>query len=189
MLMEIASIANFLTHIVRVADIISEQHLFLLNSNITQALINYYTNYWDSKNIDLYAKYRKIEINNHDNLVDIKLQKAIIDSYFDLSIFASYFQKGITINVYPGKVNITVTKTTYQLFTYLGPPKPWKLPLTRNCLYGSTDIQGLMDKIYRKQNSFLMMELNYFNTQQIPNLKEENLRQFEILAKYITAWH
>ena len=187
--MEITSIANFLSHVVRIADVLSEQQLCLLKDNISQALTDSYTKYWDPKNIELYANYRKIEINVHDNLVDIKLQKAILDSYLDLSIFASYFQKGVIILVYPGEIKVQVTGTTYQLFSYLGPPKPWKLPITRNCLYASTEIQGIMDKWYRKKNGFLMIELHYFNTLPIPNMIEEKQTQFHMLAAYVAAWH
>ena len=88
MLLEITSISNFLVHVARCADIISEEQLILLNNNIIQTLKCFYTNFWDINDIHLHDKYRQINIVN--NAIDIKIQKAIIK----LTLYVSHQKTG-----------------------------------------------------------------------------------------------
>ena len=185
MLLEITSISNFLVHVARCADIISEEQLILLNNNIIQTLKCFYTNFWDINDIHLHDKYRQINIVN--NAIDIKLQKAIINAHFKLEYFSSYFTKNLVIKVQPGNVDLIVAGTKYNLFNYINPPLPWTIPLEKNLSFNSIYIQSAMDKFYREQNNFYKIKLTYYNT--LPfSTSNIKIKQLDLLPRYLCTW-
>lgn len=149
------------------ADEISEQQLLLLKDNIKQALFSYLINHYDTKYDSLSEPFHIIIRKSNTN-VDYKIQHAVLHSHIQLQEFANYFAKGLEIQITQGKVILKTANLRHQLFTYLGPPIPWKFPMSSLYFHFSKHSQGEIDKLYRKERNFKRINLSYFNKPSFP---------------------
>lgn len=185
MILEVTSIANFICHVARCSDIVSEEQLKLLNFNLIQTLVCLYTEFWDINNVQLHKEYRQIKIDNNE--IDSKIQKAIINSHFKLESFSSYFTKSLIIDVFPQDVNLNVKGVKYNLFCAFDPPIAWELSLEEHLTYVSSVTQSSMDEYFRQKSNFQAKYLKY-NT--MPLLSNNNLKnkQIDKLARNLCTW-
>ena len=184
MLLEIQSVANFLTHICRNADEISEQQLCLLKDNIKQALFSYLINHWDT-NIGNQCKQFNIVIRKANTNVDAKIQHSILHSYIKLKTFANYFSKGLEIQISQGNVTIKSANLSFKLFSYLGPPIPWTMPICTKFYYSKYS-KGEVDKIYRKERNFKYIQLQYYDKHLLTEKLQPNTVEYFI--KFLISW-
>lgn len=177
MKLEISSFANFIVHIARITEKISEEQLAYLNMNINDSLLSQFKNKWDVKNPSKYRDFRKIIIDSES--IDPKLQNPIKHSHFDLCIFACYFAIKTEFIINPGEVYAIVNNHMYHIFHYMGPPIPWNINV-RDDTYISKNEKGVTDMLYRYYMFSKNSNLHFYNGTKYPT----NI--LHTLAKYIS---
>ena len=176
MKMEISSLANFIVHIVRLSEKISEEQLKYLNMNINHSLLKQYTNKWDNKNPSHYRDFRKITLEYGS--IDSKLVNPIKHSHFDLSIFATYVRIKTEFIINPGEVFAIVENKMFYIFHYMGPPIPWNIEIKDNTKVSKNE-EGVTDYLYRYFMFSKNTNLHFYNGEKYPT------NTLHALAKHI----